>query len=432
MLASIIASEPDWIGLSFLTMTYERAAWLASELKAALPDVPLVGGGAHCTADPAGALAELELDYVVSGEGEAVAVALTEALAAQRPLSRLPGLWAGEEPPPDQELVEHLDDLPFPARDLLQPRRYLAPPGLIRGWASSGIASMLASRGCPFACSFCASKQQLGRAVRIRSVSNVIAEIDDLVSRYQIRGLYFVDDVFTFHRDWVLAFCEALQSRPYRLHWACQARVNQVDEALLVAMRDAGCVQVDYGVESGSPRILKSMQKGIRREEVIEAFSLTHGVGMRTGASFVLGSPTETEEDRRLTADLARRIDSDWTVFFFSTPYPGTPLWRRTRGYQKDYPEYGEAWNNRVTQRPFPQGAEDGEELVGVRATLQNHHFRKNYLHARNLPFILRLTSTLRSSDVRRSIGRVVTRTGRLDDVVEAAFSTWRAGGQRG
>ncbi len=425
--ALIAAHRPDWVGLSFMTMCWDRAAALAADLRVRLPGVPLVGGGPHPTAAPEQTLAGVGLDAVVVGEGEQTAVELADALARGEAPHTVPGVVTTHGRGPARAFAEDLDALPFPARDLLGHERYLRPPGLIRGYASSRVASVLAGRGCAFKCSFCESHRQLGTAVRMRSVGNMLSEIDQLVDEDRVRGLYWVDDVFTHHRAWVLELCAALVKRPYRLRWACQARVTAVDGPLLRAMKQAGCVQVDFGVESGSARILRAMHKGIAPRDVIEAFDLAHATGLRTGASFILGSPGETEEDIAETAALAARIRSDWTVFFFSTPYPGTELGDREGPWRESWPSWGERWNNRVGPTPIPQGGPPADRVVAARRALQNQHFRRNYLHLQNLPFILRLAGTLREGQVRRAILGCARRSGRLDDVVEAAFSAWRA-----
>lgn len=426
-LASEIASvNPDLVGFSFLTMTWGRALRLAEDVRARLPMAKLIAGGAHATADPVGTLGTFPLDAVVVGEGEETALDLVRRLGAGEPWDGTPGVVTAAGAGPARPFVVSLDSLPFPARDLLGHEPYLRPPGLIRGWASSRIVSMLAGRGCPFACAFCESHRQMGTRVRMRSVANVIAELDQLVTRDRIRGMYWVDDVFTHDRAWVLTFCEALRARPYRLRWACQSRVTSVDGALLAAMRNAGCVQVDFGVESGSATVLKGMHKAITPTDVEEAFSLARSAGLRTGASFILGSPGETEEDLKATAELARRIDSDWTIFFFSTPYPGTELYERAESrWGQTWPAFGERWNNRVGPTPLPHGGLDPALVARTRARLQNRHFARNYLHPRNVPFILRLATTLPHPDVRAALARVVL-AGRLDEVVEAAFATWR------
>lgn len=430
LVSEVAAFRPELVGFSFLTMTFDRARDLIAALRVELPQAVLLGGGAHATVDPEGTLAATLLDVVAVGEGERTAVELAAAMRAGEPLEGVAGVVTRAGRGPERTTVDDLDELPFPARDLLGHAPYLRPPGLIRGWASSGIASMLASRGCPFRCTYCGSFRQLGRDVRIRSVDNVIAELDHLVAVDNIKGMYWVDDVFTHDRAWTLAFCEALANRPYRLSWGCQSRVSAVDEELLIAMKRAGCVQIDFGVESGSKQVLRSMHKGIEPMQVEEAFSLTRRLGIRTGASFILGSPGESEQDIEATAALADRIRPDWTVFFYSTPYPGTDLWTKVRHSPEaaSWPPYGEQWNNRITRDPFPGSLVSGEALVAWRSRLQNRHFRRNYLRTRNLPFILRLARTLPRPEVRGAIAQAALGTGRLDDVVEAAFASWREG----
>ena len=320
--------------------------------------------------------------------------------------------------------------MPFPARDLCDFERYLSPPGLIRGWASSRHASMLASRGCPFRCTFCASHLQLGRRFRLRSVENVLAELDLLVRRYAIRGVYWVDDIFTGDRQWVRDLCAELIRRPYKLEWGCQSRVTGIDRPTLEAMKAAGCVQIDFGVESGSQTILNRMRKGTRPDSILQAFELVRDVGMRTGASFIFGTPGEEEGDAMATIELARQLQSDWTVFFFSTPYPGTELWGQVRetNFFELFPDYGEEWNNRQTKTPFSMTNLSPEQLAAFRRLAQNEAFRRNYLHTRNIGYAARLTAVaLRQPHLIGKAISVAFQGGRLDDAVEAWFAADRA-----
>ncbi|MBM4364828.1 MAG: radical SAM protein [Deltaproteobacteria bacterium] len=425
MVEQVVAFRPALVGLSFLTMTWDRARDLARALRASLPEAVLVAGGAHATADPDGTISRLPFDAVVVGEGEEAAAEIAGAVEDGRPLHEIPGVVTATGRGPARLPAPDLDALDFPARDLLGHEPYLRPPGLIRGWASSRIASVLGGRGCPFKCSYCASHQQLGRRVRLRSPGNVRAELSLLQRRDGVRGLYWVDDVFTHDRDWTLATCEAI--RPLGLHWGCQSRADAVDGPLLRAMKAAGCVQVDVGVESGSPRLLKAMHKGVKPAQVVEAFDTIHASGLRAGASFILGYPGETEDDILATAALAARIRADWTVFFLATPYPGTELWRRHEGEAAAWPDWGESWNNRVSPGPMIAGPVPPEAVASWRARLQNRHFRRNYLRARNVPFMLRLLGTLPRRPVREAVANWLVDGGRADSVVEAAFSEWRA-----
>lgn len=430
MAARVASFAPELIGLSCLTMTVQRASALAEELRSLLPEVPQMVGGAHATAAPQDALRRLGADVVVVGEGEATAVAVARCLAEGGDPTGLPGTVTARGAGPPRPLLDTLDDLPLPARDLCDFERYLSPPGLIRGLGGDRHASILAGRGCRYRCTFCASHLQLGRRLRMRSVDSVLAEIDHLVQRYSVRGLYFVDDIFTGDRPWVRSFCEALADRGHGLEWGCQSRIESVDRLTLARMRAAGCVQVDFGVESGSKAVLRGMKKGTSNSRVVKAFDLVHAMGMRTGASFILGSPGESDADIRQTLTLARRIRSDWTVFFFSTPYPGTELWHQLRqqGRLDDLPDYGDAWNNRQARTPFPVGDLSPQRLAWWRGVAQNQHFRRNYLRRRNLTYALRLAGVAvqRPALIGQAV-QLAVRGGRLDDAVEAWFAADRA-----
>jgi anaerobic magnesium-protoporphyrin IX monomethyl ester cyclase len=422
--------DPEVVGLSFLTMTWTRAVELALALRARLPGLRLMAGGPHATAEPDTTLAALQADVVVIGEGERTAVAVLDAWQAGRDPTGTPGTLTRQGKGAAAVPIADLDAVPLPARDLTDFERYLSPPGLIRGLGSARHASVLAGRGCRYRCTFCASHLQLGRDLRMRSPAGVVAEIDELVRRYSVRGLYFVDDIFTGDRHWVRAFCDLLEKRGHDLEWACQSRVESVDRVTLVAMQRAGCAQIDFGVESGSKAVLRRMKKGTAREPVVRAFDLVHETGMRTGASFILGSPGEAEEDVADTLELAERIRSDWTVFFFSTPYPGTDLWRELHagGTDVDFPAWGEAWNNRQSQTPFDIGGLAPARLAELRRVAQNRHFKSNYLRRRNLRFGARLAA-LAAAQPRlwQQAVRTATTGGRLDDLVEACFAADRA-----
>ncbi len=429
MIGRIVEFRPDLVGLSFLTMTYGRARALARGLRAQL-DAPLMIGGPHVTAEPERSLRDLGADVAVVGEGERTAVAVARRLAAGGDPSDIAGVVTPRGRGPAREPIADLDELSLPARDLIDHERYLSSPGLIRGWASSRHASVMAGRGCRYRCTFCASHLQLGRDLRMRSVADVLAELDHLVARYRVRGVYWVDDIFTGDKPWVRRFCAALAERPYRLEWGCQSRVEAIDPDLLDRMRAAGCCQIDFGVESGATDVLRRMKKGTTPRSVMRAFEMVRSAGVRAGASFIIGSPGETAEDIQTTIDLSERIAADWTVFFFSTPYPGSDLWQEVReaSLGDELPAYGEDWNNRRSQRPLCPGSLPVGELIRYRASAQNRHFARNYLRPRNLLYAAHLaTASLAELPEVAAALRGAMRTRRWDDLVEAAFAAHRS-----
>jgi radical SAM superfamily enzyme YgiQ (UPF0313 family) len=259
---------------------------------------------------------------------------------------------------PRRPVLEDLDQLPLPAWHLIDAERYLAPPGLIRGYALRGVATVFATRGCPYTCIYCGSHQTFGRRMRARSAAHVIAELRLLWDRYGARAFYFCDDLFTFDRDWVYGFCEAMRaSFAGNVKWACQTRVDCVDAELFRTMRAAGCVQIDFGVESGSERIQEVLSKRTPPSTVTRAFEVTRSVGLRTCATFIIGSPEERREDIEATLALARRLDADYTAFYFSTPYPGTRLWDMAveAGWIPRDVDFNEDWTHRQPRQPVMQ-----------------------------------------------------------------------------
>ena len=168
-----------------------------------------------------------------------------------------------------------------------------------------------------------------GRKVRRRSVASVIGEVRHLHELYDVKSAYFFDDTFNAPRQWAMDFCEALLREPYRITWGCQVRVNLFDLELGKLMRRSGCIQVDIGVESGSPRVLKAIHKDETVEQIENAFAACHQSGIAPMGTFLVGCPEETLEDVELTKALIRRIKPSFSEFFYLIPYPGAELYQQ-------------------------------------------------------------------------------------------------------
>jgi len=149
-----------------------------------------------------------------------------------------------------------------------------------------------------------------------------MSEIEYLVDRYKIDGLYFHDETFTLNRKWVMEICEEM--KVLDLKWGCQTRVNLVNDELLKAMKASGCIQIDFGIESASKRMLKLLKKGITAEQSRKALALTKQNGIKSFASFMLGLPGETEEDIIENVKFLKKVKPDFTYFNLYTPFPGT------------------------------------------------------------------------------------------------------------
>jgi radical SAM superfamily enzyme YgiQ (UPF0313 family) len=391
----VLATKPDAVGIGSTTPQYLHAIDIAENLKTQ-SDLPLIMGGVHPTVLPQDVLREKCVDYVVVGEAEETFRELLETLWASDGLKDLKGIGYKEGNrlifTEKREPIENLDELPFPARHLLPSRWYFAPPR-IRGVWTNSTATVMASRGCPYQCIYCSSHLMFGRRVRYRTPKNIMAELRHLRNKYNIDAVWFADDTFTVNSKWVIELCELLKNEKWEgFCWACQARVNTVSRELLAAMKEAGCVQLDFGVESGSPRILKVLKKNVSPEQIENAFMISKEVGLLRFASYIIGTPGETHKDIQLTYELNQRIQPDYADFFFAVPYPGTELYElaEKHGVFSKGVSFNEWLLTKHTDKPVMCTDLSEEELIEWRTKLHNSNFWRNYSNLAKSPqFIL-------------------------------------------
>ncbi len=326
----IAAFQPDFAGITCMTHSVVEGARIAERIKGLDPSIRIVTGGPHPSALPERTLKEFEaFDIAVVGEGE---IPLAD-LAGGKDLEEIPGVVyrkEGEiEKGPDPHLIEDLDSLPFPNRSLFSTggKGYRHPTRGI-SFSARKITQVFTSRGCSFKCIFCAIHPTLTHRVRYRSVDNVMAEIEECIKEWGIEHFIFQDDIFTLMRERTLKICRALKK--LGISWSCDGRVDTVDLEMLEEMKNAGCRKITFGVEAGSPRIQELNRKGITSEQVRDAFrwARTAGIELIEGSFMLCSHPSETEEEIRMTMDLAREVEPD--IFFLSVavPYPGTELYR--------------------------------------------------------------------------------------------------------
>jgi radical SAM superfamily enzyme YgiQ (UPF0313 family) len=218
---------------------------------------------------------------------------------------------------PERPVIADLDTLPHPALD----------PRTIGVEEESQFEFIITSRGCPAACTFCSSPEFWGRGLRFRSADNMLDEVRLLREKHGVVYLSVRDDTFTVSRRRVIDFCRGLVDSGIDLLWDCQSRVNIVDEERLVWMRRAGCTHIQYGVESGSPRMLERLNKGITLDEIRAAAALTRRVGMGLSIYLITGIDSETDEDLRSTLRLIEEIRPHDGLVSPLTVYPGTGLY---------------------------------------------------------------------------------------------------------
>ena len=223
-------------------------------------------------------------------------------------------------------LIENLDELPFPARDLVDNSKYR-----IVSFPGEPVAMVLTSRGCPFDCTFCATHLFYQRKRNVRSVENVVAEIEEIVRKFRINHIFLIDDTFTIGEKRVIALCELLQERKLDIEWICLGRVDTVTEPMLNAMHKAGCKEIIYGIESASPAVLATTRKNITLEQMHNAVKITKDLGIRVSLFFMFGNPGDTLESIRATSRLARKLNPNFASFNIATPDPGTPIFEEMK-----------------------------------------------------------------------------------------------------
>ncbi len=419
--------QPDWVGVSITTYQFPIAAELISKIKQNIKNTRIVCGGVHATLFSREIIENLDVDFVICGEGELTVVDLCEAISNNKDFKNIKGLAYNQNGKAiinqPRELIEDLDQVPFPARHLVNFNSYLRPPGVMRGiWMKRGT-TIMATRGCPGACTFCGSKIMFGRRIRRRSVANVIEELKLLKENYNIDGLYFVDDTLLANKVWLLEFLEEFCKLNYNLAWGCLSRVNNIDEEIAQALAKAGCKQLEFGVESGSQKVLKNLKKGTTVEQAINAFKIAKKYKIRPSGSFMVGSPGETYEDIDLTYKIVKKLKPAFVTFFYITPYPGTELYdyAKKNNYLKteDFSKF-EVREPGILEINFKK-----DELVRIRRKLQNSFMLTNiFSYLKNPRFMWNLLIFLiKNFKITFNALKAFMRTGVFDDLTFGIFS---------
>lgn len=322
----VLADNPDVIGITTWTHLYHVCLDIADQIKQQRKDIVIVLGGPHTTIFPVETLQEDEaVDYCVYGEGEMTIVELMRALEGKISLSAVDGLAYREGgrilKNKAREMEKNLEWLPFPDRKLMNILKYP-----LRAWNGERMTTMMTSRGCPFACSYC-YKGLWGRKYLVSPNDGVLEEIKEVIREYGITHFYFVDDLFVVNVKRLLDFIERLKAEKLNIRWQCLARVDCLKEEHYYAMAEAGCGKIHFGIETADPEIMKVIDKETTPDRVRLAVNWAHEAGIRTKGYFMIGLPGDTEETIQKTIDFAAELPLDEVMFSLTTPFPGTRLW---------------------------------------------------------------------------------------------------------
>jgi magnesium-protoporphyrin IX monomethyl ester (oxidative) cyclase len=329
VLNAVGAYDPAVVGITCLTPTAPPAVILGQRIRETYPQRTVVMGNVHAHVFAEILLRLQACQFVVHGDGEFVFLELLRCIEAGGDAASVGGVsflkdthYVTTPPPP---LPRDLDVIAPPARHLVKHiiydagmvnnLTYLRPKGTVSRHAVS-------SRGCVFRCKFCVVHQE--RRFRSHSPKRVVDEIVDLQDNYNCGFLFFVDPIFVGNKKRVHAVCDEIHRRGIRIPWGCEGHVRMVDRPLLQAMKTAGCVNIAYGIESGSQRMLHKIGKDIDLEHVTEAVRLTQAVGIPASGLFILGLPGETREEMEQTIELAAKLPLDLAQFSMYVPYPGS------------------------------------------------------------------------------------------------------------
>lgn len=219
---------------------------------------------------------------------------------------------------------KQLDELPFPAWDMVPLLKYYHPHV-----KNNPSVPILASRGCPHRCTFCSEANLWGRKPRFRDPNSVIDEIEYNMNKYKIRNINFLDSTFTLSQINALKICELIISRDLGISWYANARVDTISKFLLEKMKLAGCHRIYFGIESGSQHLLDLIKKDISIEQAFNAIKISKDVGLDCEAGFILGLPGEDMQDIKRTIEFTKMTNPDSVQFSILLPLPGSEIYEK-------------------------------------------------------------------------------------------------------
>jgi len=331
--------QPELVGFYTMTWTFREADALAQKLKSIIPQAKFIAGGPNITCLPKPSLKQGIFDFGAISEGEETIIELIEALEKDNNFENIQGLAYKKNGKviinQARPLIQNLDPIPWPARHLLPVKNYFDI-----STTKKYFATLIATRGYPFNCTFCDRKNRMGRNWRVRSTQNIIDEIKQIKDNYGIKEYMFFDDNLIVDKNWARDLCQKMIDQKLNIIWECRTRVDTIDRPILALLKKAGCYRIRFGFESGNNQILKVLKKDIRVEQSLECAKICQEVGIEMFGYFMFGSPYETEKTLQQTLDLALKINPDFALFSKTILIPGSELfdWAAQNNYiRKDY-----------------------------------------------------------------------------------------------
>ena len=409
----IVNKDPAIIGFSTTTYSLARAVEIGKKIRNKLPNKLTVVGGSHANVAGIETANQYDIFDIISYglDGEYIMHQIVNEYSIKKfdrdsflqdfvMLEKIKGIIYKKNNVViknlPSEIINDLDELPLPARDLFPMERYIPVP---HHYKKLPLTNMLVIRGCPYFCTFC---DQAGTKTRRRSPQKVIDEIKHCVEKYGVKEISFWDDTLSYHKKWMKEFLDLLMKADLDICWSCFAAVNTVDEEILKLMSKAGCWNIFYGYETGVEVLAKNMlthRKNRDFEKMKQVAQWTKNAGIEVIGSFVIGLPGETPELARQTVQNAIELDPDYAQFAIACPYPGTQLAKEIK-----QGKWGKFVSNELEEYTtesvtwLPSGYSSVKELEDM----QRYAFRKFYLRP---SYIFKRILKLRSlEDLKRHI----------------------------
>ncbi len=344
----VLKEHPKLAGISAVSLQITQAIEIAKKIKQSDNSIKLVLGGAHVNSVKEEIFKfDNNFDFLVYGEGEYIVPELYRGLKSNK-FSGIEGLIYKQNEKivvnQPKQLIKDLDTVPFPDLSLIDLNDY---SGLINSKRKK-VGSMICSRGCPYNCSFCDAFMVYGKKHRKRSTKNIVDEIEHNHKTFGINEISIKDSTFTVDKEWVKEICNEILHRKLNIKWSCNSRIDTIDEELLSIMKKAGCYSISYGVESGSDKILRDINKGVTLQQIKQTFDLSRKLGLETVAYFMIGNLNENESNVIESMKFAKKIKPTFVLFSIATPYPNTKMYNTAvkKNYLKDKYWYMKPTNN--------------------------------------------------------------------------------------
>ncbi|MFH0936749.1 MAG: radical SAM protein [Candidatus Daviesbacteria bacterium] len=373
LILKIFSQKPDVVGITCLTAFYKEVVTLSRALKE--KDLKVIIGGVHPTFLPFATLEDSKADFIICGEGEQ---ALAKLLKNNFKTKNIAGVYSqkdiDKQKIPQKAIpVENLDDLPFPDWLQLNPNSYpKAPHGAVVKKFPIGV--IMTTRGCPYQCTFCASRRFYDCKIRFRTPENVIKEIKYLIKNYGVKEIQFEDDNLTLKREHVEKICNLIIKNKLKISWTCPngIRADRVDELLLRLMKKAGCYFIAFGVESANKKILKNVRKLESIETIKKAIELAHKIGIECQGFFIFGLPGETRKSIQESIEFAKNSKLTRAHFMILDILPGSELWDTLQG------KFKPNWEKNSYKEPewMPKGLSKKNLMDAQTQAIRQFYFR--------------------------------------------------------